>query len=483
MPINSLAPDSQNALGAAFGYFPHLRRNRTVQDPQAALDMPVQFLRGRAAATAGIPSDLMNLLRTPMPMEAFGDVSYDQQPQVPYGTQDLLQRLPLAPQGPAQQAASNLGSAVPITPMEALQAARLARQAAFATKGMPVGMSTEAVGGMNFLNPAEYRAGHTAPGPDFGAPLHDLTGGGQMYPADVYSAKAAQYYGTGFPIADKEAFALAHRVRGNPNAEVLMYRAVPKDEKISGINPGDWVTLSKDYAKTHGESALKGDYKILSQKVKAKDLWTNADSIHEFGYHPQMSGVVGPQDEALRLAQQRAALPVEQGGLGLPANNTADQRAVAMGFNTPAFHATDAVDIANFDITKLGENTARNTDSKWAERLAKSGVWTSEKDLSKQMNSDVSYPLLITNPQYSSKSLDNLERKIKKQGKLLGTTKVSDEEFGGLSFVVPNPDNIRSRFAAFDPWRRNAAIAAAMGVAAPDLLAEEKPRNQLRSNR
>lgn len=131
-----------------------------------------------------------------------------------------------------------------------------------------------------------YRGSHTAPNREFGAPLHDLTGGGQMYPADVYSPKAAQYYGTGYPMADKQAFDLARRVRGNPNAEVTMYRAVPKDPSISSINAGDWVTLSKDYAKTHGESALLGNYKIISQKVKAKDLWTNADSIHEFGYSP-----------------------------------------------------------------------------------------------------------------------------------------------------------------------------------------------------
>ena len=130
-----------------------------------------------------------------------------------------------------------------------------------------------------------YRGSHTAPGPDFGAPLHDLTGGGQMYPADVYSPKAAQYYGTGYPKADKDAFDLAKRVKGNPDAEVTMYRAVPNNKDITDINAGDWVTLSKDYAKTHGESVL-GDYKIISKKVKAKDLWTNADSIHEFGYHP-----------------------------------------------------------------------------------------------------------------------------------------------------------------------------------------------------
>ena len=134
MPINNaLTPEGQNALGAAFGYYPQLRRNRTVQDPQAALDMPVQFLRGRLAATAGAPSDILNMLRSPMPMEMYGDVDYSPQTQVPYGSQELLKTLPLPPQGPAQQAAANLGALAPLTPMEALQAARAARQAALVT--------------------------------------------------------------------------------------------------------------------------------------------------------------------------------------------------------------------------------------------------------------------------------------------------------------------------------------------------------------
>ena len=42
--------------------------------------------------------------------------------------------------------------------------------------------------------------------------------------------------------------------------------------------------------------------------------------------------------------------------------------------------------------------------------------------------------------------------------------------------VVFSPDQIRSRFAAFDPFRKDVATAAAMGVAAPNLLAQ--PVNQ-----
>jgi hypothetical protein len=205
--------------------------------------------------------------------------------------------------------------AKPVT-MATLEAARQARRAALAggravgeemaarmlsgqstIPGLPASVAPSpvkfATPPQNALRPIQqqadlsYRGSHTAPGPDFGAPLYDLTGGGQMYPADVYSSKAVQYYGTGNPKADREAFALAHRLRGQPDAEVTMYRAVPKDEKITAINPGDWVTLSKDYAQTHGDAVLDGNYKILSQKVKAKELWTHADSIQEFGYQPQ----------------------------------------------------------------------------------------------------------------------------------------------------------------------------------------------------
>jgi hypothetical protein len=58
-------------------------------------------------------------------------------------------------------------------------------------------------------------------------------------------------------------------------------------KNINAINSGDWVTINRDYAKEHGESALNGKYKIISKTVKAKDVFTNGDSIHEYGYWPE----------------------------------------------------------------------------------------------------------------------------------------------------------------------------------------------------
>ena len=194
-------------------------------------------------------------------------------------------------------------------------------------------------GSLGMASIPEYGMEHRPPMRESGAPLHDLTGGGNIYPEDVYSNKAAQYYGAGEPF-DYETFSQAHQYRNKPDALVNIYRAVPhepsiaekiakiekdkynymrrgtipKDSNISkgsdwydfasdeldklksmpeqqlninDINPGDWITINKKYAKEHGESALGGKYKIISKKVKAKDIFTNGDSIHEWGYDPQ----------------------------------------------------------------------------------------------------------------------------------------------------------------------------------------------------
>jgi hypothetical protein len=188
----------------------------------------------------------------------------------------------------------------------------------------------------------DYRGSHTAPDKTNGAPLHDLTG---VYPDDIYSNKAARYYGDmGGDANDMVSVRLMQAYRNKPNAMVKIYRAVPdinkeidarikyynqlsayvnqyrfppikdrvasgefsdlgynkekyiaklskdvsdlesKKQKTIGINSGDWVTLNKNYAIDHGKSSLRGKYKIVSKSVAAKTLYTDANSVHEFGY-------------------------------------------------------------------------------------------------------------------------------------------------------------------------------------------------------
>jgi hypothetical protein len=262
------------------------------------------------------------------------------------------------------------------------------------------------------------------------------------------------------------------------------------------------------------------------------------------------------------LAQKRAALPVETGGLGLPKNNTAEQRAEAMGFDTPAYHSTKqdpAVLLPRSPAssrrgTDFGVHVGVNPETangaiipQWYERnmrdqatradLPASIRGESLRDIENYYENSQVMPLLVNTgkslempdlgrwdspnnmlhnigspsgsyPNYSLKkgvktndpdALDELiQRAIKADDKnplfseekdklhkkaiedILGERGYGSiaypntvEGSGDISLMFTDPDRIRSRFAAFDPFRRNAAVAAAMGVAAPDLLAAE----------
>jgi hypothetical protein len=146
----------------------------------------------------------------------------------------------------------------------------------------------------------DYRGQHEAPGPDSGAPLHDTT---NVYPKDFYGPNGFRYYGDHGNHYDINSYNTTRRLNGNPNDYVWIHRAVPKDVYAKAmktdaplsqlIKKGDWVTPSKEYAHEHGQGPLNGDYKIASKRVKAKEVFTNGDSIHEWGYHPEVKKAGG----------------------------------------------------------------------------------------------------------------------------------------------------------------------------------------------
>ena len=131
----------------------------------------------------------------------------------------------------------------------------------------------------------DYRGTHKAPTENYGAPLYDLT---NIYPEDVYGPNGARYYGHGDLKLDKPSFLIISKARNNPDYQVEIYRAIPNDLPIENqnINSGDWVTINKKYAILHGESTLQGQYKIITKIVPAKTLYTDGNSIHEWGYNP-----------------------------------------------------------------------------------------------------------------------------------------------------------------------------------------------------
>lgn len=133
---------------------------------------------------------------------------------------------------------------------------------------------------------AHYRGQHQAPDRESGSPLYDVSLNG-IYPKDFYSSPWT-WYSDGNDNYLK-LFQVAQGKFERPLSSIRIYRALPKGIPGTGktlINRGDWVAISRAYAKDHGESALKGDYKIVSKSVHAADIYTAGDSLNEWGYDP-----------------------------------------------------------------------------------------------------------------------------------------------------------------------------------------------------
>lgn len=228
-----------------------------------------------------------------------------------------------------------------------------------------------------------YRGLHMAPSKEGRNSLDNLS---DIYPDDIYGPNGARLYGHGGDEVgrDMQSVSTINAYRNHPNKPITIYRAVPSDitneskiailenekkyilkhgkvpsgvdtqlsssayydnisdeiEKLKSmpktesnpykINPGDWVTINKSYAADHGKREFGKNYKILSKTVKAKELFTDGNSIHEWGWAP--GGVVDdltkqavieeinaeiknrPIDEALKiLKSQKGELVIRPG--------------------------------------------------------------------------------------------------------------------------------------------------------------------------
>ena len=123
-----------------------------------------------------------------------------------------------------------------------------------------------------------YKIQHTAPMRGDNPSADDLS---QVYGDDIYSPNALRYYGTNSPY-DLKAINIIKGMKNKPERPVTIYRAVPKS--VTEINTSDWVSTTKEYAQDH----MRGEkgWHVISKKVRAKDIASDGNSIHEFGYDP-----------------------------------------------------------------------------------------------------------------------------------------------------------------------------------------------------
>jgi hypothetical protein len=644
-----------------------------------------------------------------MPMEAFGDVDYSEQKLVPYGTSQLLKDLPLAPTSRVGQVAGEIGSFAPMSPAEALQAARVARKAAMAggatlkqagriageelnaamlgeRRGTLIGAVTPQpsfifIGenskswnkGAEELALKMEKAGNTPEdiwtatgtfrGPegklrqeisDKGAKITDDVFEGikanqefkgsasqalthpELYAAYPNVAKIesglfanatpeGSYHAptdtilAGGPSTGAQRSAMLHELQhaiqqregfiggaspsgpypagvrdqiikdqfdqlkalnkydpsnpySSPNVasdEELLKRAIRNTDEIGGVGRMDAYRRSAGEAEARAvqkrmnmtDEERRAVFPYESYDVKPNNLIIKnagdvAQSTNGLRESRKNAPTELPQENALKLAQQRAALPVNEGGLGLKPNNTAAEREAAM-FPIKAYRGVtgdvgaDVVPSDFFGTNYFGKGINITTSAKDASKYASTDVGINHDLVGKaevmSQKLGISYPEAkveltkgggavmpisanIENPlvvgmqkiqapdsmiRYAlaesgySGDVDKLISKFKqantgieqfelmranqatpfyrnlsslmnKDGLMIDPS-LSPKSEGGMHYLATNPDQVRSRFAAFDPWRRTAAVAATMGVAAPDLLAKDK--NQLRKGR
>lgn len=215
----------------------------------------------------------------------------------------------------------------------------------------------------------------------------------------------------------------------------------------------------------------------------AKGLLTMGDNAMAPQTMSKQAGkvFVYPQDKALATAQANAAKPVSEGGLGLGPNNTPMERAKAMGFGDDVFHGTPddrIVRSRQFKDEMLGRSTQVN-DAKMGHFTTDSGSAASEYIWRDGMTDGGNVlPLRLAGDrpsvnlpgEWQPGKYDNVISSAKRGGydgvKIKGATTLGKS---GDYQVTFDPKNIRSRFAAFDPAKRDTADI--LGRADPNLLA------------
>jgi predicted GNAT family acetyltransferase len=341
---------------------------------------------------------------------------------------------------------------------------------------------------------SQYVGEHRAPTRDGNAPAFNLAG--DIYPDDIYSSNAVQYYGTGNTGMDRETMGLLQSLRGQPDAGVKIYRAVPKG--VDDLNAGDWVTVNKQYAQDHGESALGGDFDIVERNVKASDIFTNGDSIHEFGYDPLPSL---PVPRSASEAMARDILDLRAAGR---ADEVTEEMMAAaddtyMYFNTPIgmsvgermqrseamgadlleefYHGTakggyvDTTDITSFDPNRVGDRwNADDRGFSITSSLQDANYYATPSEPGRgidglrndNLRDGAIYPLVdFSSAPYNIKPKDSYQGTIGAWDERPDNTYQLMDAAGSDSAriyadgnemrVVMDPRNLRSRFARFDP--------------------------------
>lgn len=253
---------------------------------------------------------------------------------------------------------------------------------------------------------------------------------------------------------------------------------------------------------------------MAGQDVKQGNYGSAAlNALGLLPFIPALGGVIAKNipsktqfETAQEIAQRNAALPVSKGGLGLPASNTAMDRAKAMGFDieTPLYYGSQN-NIRAFDNSKIGSRfsysfgqhttTSPNEASVYADSItnaaenfnpnSKFAIPVAENANVMKLYGRTENPLKIkTDYPAASMEADIQRSEIINN---LWNAKQANNPYDAViidaknnkNFISLKPELLRSVNAAFDPFRRNEAdILAGVAAAPVGLLAVDKEKKK-----
>lgn len=283
----------------------------------------------------------------------------------------------------------------------------------------------------------------------------------------------------------------------------------------------DWITgaVQQQYAKgaPYREAIgglLQGDptkFGLLAQEFNRKAQTPEGALDVALNFAPLgVTKIVSPKTQyeiAQEVAQRNAALPVSEGGLGLPKNNTAMDRAKAMGFDitNPLYYGSQN-NIVSFDPSKIGSRfdysfghhttTSPNEASVYADSLTNAGEnWNPKAKLSipvaeganvMKLYGRTENPLRIKTD-YPAASMEADIQRSEIIDKLWNARQVNNpydaviiDAKNNKNFIALKPELLRSSNAAFDPFRRNEAdiLAGLLAVPAKQLMQPEEKKKK-----
>ena len=160
-------------------------------------------------------------------------------------------------------------------------------------------------------------------------------------PDDFFSERGPRLYMYDDAAGRETQAAIASAIQsirgGNDKTRVIVYRAVPNDVKLDGLQSGgQWVSPSKTYAENHGKSRFgDGAYRIVREVVRAENLWWDGNDAREWGYDDGRQYVYRNVENGMKLA----TVTYDDAGNVIPLSQRFDASNPDIMFDSPELSA------------------------------------------------------------------------------------------------------------------------------------------------